>query len=76
MRVHVQIFDYFNSRTYADIFDNRRTDESRGTRVKQGVSSPSQKRYVSYIERVLRDGVDYISPKPVILNKVRTMGKQ
>ncbi len=48
----------------------RRTDESHGSKRKQGVNAPSQIRYVSYIERILKDNVDHVSSKPVILNKV------
>ena len=52
-----------------DVFARRRTDPSLGGRRLQGVDSPSQRRYVGYLERVLC-GLDYAGPRRTLLTRV------
>ncbi len=63
--IHTCIHTYIH--TY---ITHRRTDEGHKSDRKQGVSSPSQKRYVGYIEKIVLYNVDYVSTKPLVLNKV------
>jgi hypothetical protein len=52
-----------------DVFVRRRTDPRLGRRRLQGVDSPSQRRYVGYLERALR-GLDYTAPRRTLLTRV------
>ena len=58
-----------------DAFANRRTDRRIDSRRIQGVASPSQIRYVNYIEAIKLQKADYISPVRILLTsiKLRTM---
>ena len=52
-------------------FAQRRMDERIRSSQYQGVSSPSQIRYVNYIEEIVRKGIDYTSPAQVLIKSVK-----
>jgi len=55
-------------------FGVRRTDKAKGLRF-QGVETPSQSRYVGYLERVLKDMKGRLpTPKPFILKSLKMHG--
>lgn len=54
-----------------DYFASRRTDLKRGQQLIQGVASPSQRRYVKYVEDVVYRGVDHVFKKRVLLKSIR-----
>ena len=57
-------------------FCRRRTDNSRGTNHSPiAVTSPSQRRYVHYLEEVIKLRTDYISPNCMILEKLTITGQ-
>ena len=57
-------------------FCRRRTDNARGTNHSPvAVTSPSQRRYVHYLEEVIKLRTDYISPKYMILEELTITGQ-
>ncbi|KAJ1474321.1 protein-tyrosine phosphatase-like protein, partial [Baffinella frigidus] len=50
-------------------FALRRTDLELGSGTVQGVASPSQIRYVHYVEAVRYLDFDFVSPRPLLLTK-------
>ena len=58
-----------------DIFAQRRMDERIKSNHYQGVSAPSQIRYVNYIEQIVRNQVDYTAAAKRLVSsvKIRTM---
>lgn len=55
-------------------FGYRRTDRAKGSRF-QGVETPSQSRYVGYLEKVLKENNGIIAaPKPLVLQSIKVKG--
>jgi hypothetical protein len=52
-------------------FAQRRMDERIRSRHYQGVSSPSQIRYVNYVEEIVRKGKDHTSPAKILITSVK-----
>eukprot|EP00286_Rhodomonas_abbreviata_P000128 CAMPEP_0181290110 /NCGR_PEP_ID=MMETSP1101-20121128/1243_1 /TAXON_ID=46948 /ORGANISM="Rhodomonas abbreviata, Strain Caron Lab Isolate" /LENGTH=633 /DNA_ID=CAMNT_0023394381 /DNA_START=347 /DNA_END=2244 /DNA_ORIENTATION=- len=56
------------------LFEERRRDLNRGKLPYQGVTAPSQIRYVQYVEKIVSQGTDFISKQRQLLNRLTIKG--
>jgi hypothetical protein len=60
-----------NAGEVLELFAQRRTDRRIDSRRIQGVASPSQIRYVNYIESIVVKGCDFVSPVRILLTSIK-----